>query len=264
MSELSTVLINDSRYNDITDSITIEVKDGCASLICQKYSHNSNSTSSTLFNVNLPSKNTLIDRNIHVQGTVSCYYETAVAAGETVSFFVVPSSFPLNHSLQSATITLNNSKLSVQTQDILPVYLKQFHHKFLSKNCQMTPSYVDKYFGKVTDAAEIGSSSFMSGIESGEKDSDTVGRSNENFSVTVFVNDVAIDDDEGEYTFINNSAVSVTVRVKCSVIVSEPLLGLPTCEMKENESNYLSINNLELLLQWNDMRNVFNISGSYM
>ena len=32
--------------------------------------------------------------------------------------------------------------------------------------------------------------------------------------------------------------------------------------MKENESNYLSINNLELLLQWNDMRNVFNMSSS--
>jgi len=32
--------------------------------------------------------------------------------------------------------------------------------------------------------------------------------------------------------------------------------------MKENESNYLGINNLELLLQWNDMRNVFNISGT--
>jgi hypothetical protein len=102
----------------------------------------------------------------------------------------------------------------------------------------------------------------MSGIESGENDSDTVGRANENFSVIVYVNDVVIDHDEGEYTVINNSAVSVTVRVECSVNVSEPLVGLPTCELKENESNYLSINNLELLLQWNDMRNVFNISGS--
>ena len=44
----------------------------------------------------------------------------------------------------------------------------------------MTPSYVDKYFGKVTDAVDVdGSYSFMSGIESGEKDSDTIGRGNE-------------------------------------------------------------------------------------
>jgi hypothetical protein len=67
----------------------------------------------------------------------------------------------MNQALQSATISLNNSKLSVQTQDILPVYLKQFHQKFLSKNCQMTPSYVDKYFSKVPDAVDVdGSSSF--------------------------------------------------------------------------------------------------------
>ena len=99
MSELSTVLINDSRYNVITDSVTIGVKDGPASVIHQKYQHNSNSTSSTLFNVNIPSENTLIDRNIHVQGRISCYYETAIAAGETITFKVVPAAFPMNQAL---------------------------------------------------------------------------------------------------------------------------------------------------------------------
>ena len=130
MSELSTVLINDSRYNDITDSVTIGVKSGFASVIHQLYSHNSNSTSSTLFNVNVPSENTLVDRNIHVQGSVNCYYETAIAANAAITFKVAPSAFPMNQALLSAFLTLNNSKLSVQTQDILPVYLKQFHQKF--------------------------------------------------------------------------------------------------------------------------------------
>ena len=267
MSELSTVLISDSRYNDITSSVTIGVKDGPASVIHQKYQHNSNSTSSTLFNVNVPSENTLIDRNIHIEGTVSCYYETAIAAGETITFKIVPSAFPMNQALQSVSLTLNNSKLSVQTQDILGVYLKQFDQKFLSKHCQMTPSFVDKYYGKVKDATiNDGASSYMSGIEAGEKDSDTVGRFNEDYSVSVFLGDVpvVIDPITGVFTVVNGGAVASTVYVQCSVNVSETLVGLPTAEMKENESNYLSINNLELLLQWNDMRNVFNISGSYL
>jgi len=263
MSELSTVLISDSRYADITSSVTIGVKDGPASVIHQKYQTNSNSTSSTLFNINVPSENTLIDRNLHVEGTLSCYYETTVASDDSITFKIVPSAFPMNQALQSATITLNNAKTSVQTQDVLQVYLKQFDQKFLSKHCQMTPSYVDKYYGKVIDAAtNDGSGSYMSGIESAEKDSDTVGRFNENFSVIVSVNDIVLNDDEGEYTVTNDSAVAVIVKVKCSVIVSEPLLGLPTAEMKEGESNYLGINNLELFLQWNDMRNCFYISGS--
>ena len=48
------------------------------------------------------------------------------------------------------------------------------------------PKFVDKYFGKVKDAAGSGSSSFMSGVESGEKDSDTVGRANEDYSISVY------------------------------------------------------------------------------
>ena len=270
MSELSTVLIQDSRYNDITDRVTIGVKDGPASVIYQKYQPNSNSSSSTLFNVNVPSENTLVDRNIHIQGNVSCYYTTTIVDGASRTFKVVPAAFPLNQALQSASLTLNNSKLSVQTQDILPVYLKQFHQKFLSKNCQMTPSYVDKYYGKVADAnTNSGSGSYMSGIESAEKDSDTVGRLNENFTVTVYrgtqagtggtvVNPTAT----GEYTVANATGANVVVTVVCSVSVSEPILGLPTATLIENESNYLGINNLELLLQWNDMRNVFNISST--
>ena len=173
----------------------------------------------------------------------------------------------MNQALQSVSLSLNNSKLSVQTQDILGVYLKQFHQKFLSKHCQMTPSFVDKYYGKVKDATiNDGASSYMSGVESGEKDSDTVGRFNEDYSVSVFLGDVpvVIDPITGVFTVVNGGAVASTVYVQCSVNVSEPLVGLPTAEMKENESNYLSINNLELLLQWNDMRNVFNISGSYL
>ena len=59
----------------------------------------------------------------------------------------------------------------------------------------MTPSYVDKYYGKVIDAAtNDGSGSYMSGIESTEKVSDTVGRFNEIFSVIVSVNDIVLDD----------------------------------------------------------------------
>ena len=76
----------------------------------------------------------------------------------------------------------------------------------------------------------------MSGIESGEKDSNTVGRFNENFTVIVYLGDVVVAQTPatGVYTVANTAvgAVASTVRVVCSVTVSEPLLGLPTCEMK--------------------------------
>ena len=68
MSELNTFLVSDSRYYDVTDKLAVAVKYGPASVIPQKYKHNSNSQSSTLYNVNVGSENTLIDTNFKIQG----------------------------------------------------------------------------------------------------------------------------------------------------------------------------------------------------
>ena len=185
MSELNTFLVSDSRYSDVSDKLSVIVKDGPASVIPQKYKHNSNSQSTTLYNVNVPSENTLIDRNFKIQGALSCYYETTVAAADAeFSFKVVPAAFPLNQALQSASLTINNSKVSVQSTDIVNILTKQFHQKFLSKHEQMTPNYVDKYYAKAEDAVSAdATSSYMAGVEFAEKDSDTVGRADANFSV---------------------------------------------------------------------------------
>ena len=262
MSELNTFLVSDSRYSDVSDKLSVIVKDGPASVIPQKYKHNSNSQSTTLYNVNVPSENTLIDRNFKIQGALSCYYETTVAAADAeFSFKVVPAAFPLNQALQSASLTINNSKVSVQSTDIVNILTKQFHQKFLSKHEQMTPNYVDKYYAKAEDAVSAdATSSYMAGVEFAEKDSDTVGRADANFSVIVTLDDVVQTATDGLYTIATGN--SGTLRVACTINLSESILGLPTLELKEEEAGYISINSLELVLQWNDMRNCFNISGS--
>ena len=98
----------------------------------------------------------------------------------------------------------------------------------------------------------------MAGVEFAEKDSDTVGRADANFSVIVTLDDVAQTATDGKYTI--SAASSGTLRVACTINLSESILGLPTLELKEEEAGYISINSLELVLQWNDMRNCFNIS----
>jgi hypothetical protein len=85
------------------------------------------------------------------------------------------------------------------------------------------------------------------------------GRFNENFTVSLYLGSVVaanlVAPVDGLYTVMNDAAgaVATNVIVVCTATVSEPLLGLPTATMKEDESNYLGINNLELLLQWNDI-----------
>jgi hypothetical protein len=135
-SEINTYLVTDSRYSNIKSQISIAVKDGPASTICAKYNPNSNSSSSTLWNVNINSENLLIDRNLKIEGTLQCYYSTTVLAGDAAfSFFVAPAAFPLNQAIQLASFSLNNAKVTVQSADILNVLTKQYHQRFLSHHC---------------------------------------------------------------------------------------------------------------------------------
>ena len=188
-SELSTFLIEDPRISRITSDIHVAVKDGPASCVIQGYPTNSNSASTTLFNVNVRSENTLVDRNIRVQGTIQCVMELTVGATAIplASLQIVPSVFPLNQALQSASLTLNNAKVTVQSADVLNIITKQYHQRFLSKHIQTTPSMVDKYYAKAVDAmGDNKPSGWGSGIDNAEKDSDTVGRADSNISYVVY------------------------------------------------------------------------------
>lgn len=256
-SELSTFLVEDPRISRITNDIHIAVKDGPASCVVQGYPTNSNSSSTTLFNVNVPSENTLVDRNLRVQGTIQCVMEltvggTAIPASELQ---IIPSAFPLNQALQSASLTLNNAKVTVQSSDILNIVTKQYHQRFLSKHVQTTPSMVDKYYANAVDAmADNKGSAWGAGIDYAEKDSDTSGRADSAINYVIYTGAGA------EVPTADNLTANTTYYVEINLDVNEPILGLPTAEFKEDESSYLGINNLELVLQYNDFKNVFNVN----
>jgi hypothetical protein len=56
----------------------------------------------------------------------------------------VPVSFPLNTGLSSASITINSTKWTVESQDICEIlFKKQYDQEFLSETVQTTPIYVD-------------------------------------------------------------------------------------------------------------------------
>jgi hypothetical protein len=255
-SELSTFLIEDPRISRITSDIQVAVKDGPASCVVQGYPTNSNSSSTTLFNVNVPSENTLVDRNLRVQGTIQCVMELTVGANAVplAELQIIPSAFPLNQALQSASLTLNNAKVTVQSSDILNIITKQYHQRFLSKHIQTTPSMVDKYYAKAVDAMDNNKpSAWGAGVDNGEKDSDTVGRADSAISYVVYTG-------AGAVVAGGNLTADTTYYVEITLEVNEPILGMPTLEFKEDESSYLGINNLELVLQYNDFKNVFNVN----
>jgi len=111
----------------------------------------------------------------------------------------------------------------------------------------MTPCMVDKYFARCVDAAtSSATASYMHGVGFAEKDSDTVGRADSDFTVIVSIGNTVYDPD-GDNIYRIPAAAIGTLKAQCSVYISKSLLGLPTAELKENDSGYLSINNLELV-----------------
>jgi hypothetical protein len=106
MSEIKTVLIDDNRISGITDEILMAVKKGPSSSVIQSYKQISNSSSNVLFNVNVPSENTLVNRNIRVNTTLQMHVVFGNNAASVNVFNAVPASFPLNTGLSSASVKL--------------------------------------------------------------------------------------------------------------------------------------------------------------
>ena len=275
MSAVQTFLIEDPRISkSANNSVIVGVKSGPASCVVQKYNNNSNSNSNTLFNINVPSENTLVDRHILIEGKIKLRVTVprkAAGSGAT-NIMMVPASFPFNQILQSVSMNINNSKVSVQTSDVLNVILKQFDQRYLSKHCQGAANFVDKYYSDYREGyvdaggVAVGSSSPFAGAAFAEKDSDTSGRG----SATMTIKDSAnVVYQSGGTIAVAEQAAAVNGAAPANGLVEvfdieisfiEPIFGLPSAALQENEGCYTGLNSLELSFQYNSLfKNVISI-----
>ena len=274
MSAVQTFLIEDPRISkSANNTVIVGVKSGPASCVVQKYNNNSNSNSNTLFNINVPSENTLVDRHILIEGKIKLQVTVprkAAGSGAT-NIMMVPASFPFNQILQSVSMNINNSKVSVQTSDVLNVILKQFDQRYLSKHCQGAANFVDKYYsdyraGYVDAGGAVGSSSPFAGAAFAEKDSDTSGRGSATMTITDSTNTVHY---SGDTITVVEQAAAVQGAAPANGLVEvfdieisfiEPIFGLPSAALQENEGCYTGLNSLELSFQYNSLfKNVISI-----
>ena len=269
-SEIKTYLIEDHRVSGITDEILVGVKKSVSTSNIQKYKQISNSTTSTLFNITVPSENTLVDRHIKISGTIQLRVKLLTQQA-VVPIVCVPSSFPLNTALNNVVATINNTTVKCSSQDVSEIIKKQYSQRFLSQHVQTTPSYVDKYFGSVDQAAQDNKpGSYMSGILMAEKDSDTIGRADSKIKLSLVPDNsnvyytVALTNVNGVLTLPATSGtqgVGVgTYYLNISLPVSEPILGLPCFELKSEEACFVGVNAMEINLLYNDFSRVFYVN----
>jgi len=156
-ADFKTALIKDSRISQITDQLTYAVMAGGSSVNYQSFPAISPNSTSITFNVNVPSENTIVNREVLIKTKINFTLEiTNVDVGEfaidlgTGKDALAP--FCLNQLFQTATAQINNTSVSVNSQDVLPCILAMTSQEELSKYNGMTPHLLDNYYAKYTNA----------------------------------------------------------------------------------------------------------------
>jgi len=164
MSDFSTVLIEDSRIANITDKETFAVMSGAAQSTYQEYISTSTSSSAIVFNCQIPSENIVVDRHLLVQSTVTLTLTLAGPDGGGINnadsnnilvfdYGLTDSlqAFPINSLCNSQQCSINNTTISQNTKDILPMILKMYDKRKLNRYNSICPSLPDSYYANYVD-----------------------------------------------------------------------------------------------------------------
>nr|WPF46550.1 MAG: putative major capsid protein [Lake Baikal virophage 5] len=156
MSDLKTVLINDSRIEDISGEIGFAINGGASQATYSPQQANTSSNTSHSWNINVPSENIVVDRRVLIDSDVTFTItvtnvpigSVAFNWGNTDGF----GPYPLNSMYLTQNAIINNCGLSVNTQDIIAPLLRMNDQKIHTYYDGWTPSMVDDTYYNYSDA----------------------------------------------------------------------------------------------------------------
>jgi hypothetical protein len=286
-SKNNMIKVSDPRINRISDKITQVVKTGAKSTLQEKFPTVIANANNITFNCNIPSIDTLIDRNnmkikcpivfnfkkvipagvIQYEDGTSDHQEVEIIAGAVCAF-------PLNSICETNVAKINGVSLTVPTQNVMNILLKQYDQKTISEFNGTTPSYVDTYFGRFTDStlSELPTSASPLGdIFSGRDDVVQRGAYPVSYRVFYQNNTSGVWAELPHKVGKNKSFKTLALArngvyiVQCAIDVNEPILGLAPMEaFSSSESSLLGIRNFELKLGLNDCSNIWNEYSDYV
>jgi hypothetical protein len=145
-ADFEKVLVKDPRL-DVTDSIKYAVIKGGQNVTMTKFQAVSASSSQLVFNVQVPSEQTIIDRRVLLSATLVV---TVTAVGNTIANSKVCyginaalASFPLHQCIDTLSATINNNTVTCNIKDVLPVILRLLDDDDLIYHNGSTPAFND-------------------------------------------------------------------------------------------------------------------------
>ena len=126
-SDFKTCLIQDDRIANLTDQITYAVMKGAQQVTSAQFKSTSASPSSMVFNVVVPSLETVVDRRVMLRATIKLKITGTVAVGSQLLNYGLRDAlgpFPLHQLMNTMSVTINNNTVSMNTRDILPALMR--------------------------------------------------------------------------------------------------------------------------------------------
>lgn len=165
-ADFSKILVKDDRL-EVVDNIKYAVIKGGQNVTAAQYQAISSTNSQLVFNIQVPSEQTLIDRRVMLQAdfciNVTSTSYTWTAAGNPLVITpirgaVAPISgcgygqtaslapYPLHQMMTVASATINNNTVSVNIRDVLPAIIRLLDERELSSYNGTTANYTDPLF----------------------------------------------------------------------------------------------------------------------
>ena len=193
-TDFERILVKDDRIGCITDKIKYGVLTGGQNITSQTFNAISFSPSSHVFNIAVPSLETIISREALWTSDVTLRIEcnnftglsptpvytiagkpnTIAGAGSYGSMFAVNygvtdalGPFPLHQMVSTMTATINNNSVSMNVQDVLPALLRMCDAEELEMYDCTTPTTLD-YLANYRDAVDTMQYQILTSIQGGK------------------------------------------------------------------------------------------------
>ena len=256
MSSFRTVLVRDSTLGDLTDDIDYAVLSGGSQCTYQAFPTTSASNSAAIWNVQIPSENVVIGRDVLINtgltfrlnlgsATVAANQVPALGVAMDIGNSDALHAFPLNSLFTTATAQINNTTVSCNVQDVLPSLLRMNNSRQLYAANSCTASLPDQAYGEYADGVGT-SNNPLAGYNTSSYDVDQVPRGAFPLTYTVEHFTVLGGAVPVDASLTASAAATDTWIVTISTIISEPLFLSPFIfgDGEFNKQGFLGINNM--------------------
>jgi hypothetical protein len=264
--EIKPVLVESSIIADLTSEMVFPVVSGPANYTLQPFPFNSQSNSSLVANIQIPSESIVFDSKVLFQSDLHLTFTLAnvpigaqvFAYGQSDSL----NSYPLQSLFSTCNLVLNNSASSTNYADVLAIVKILEDKNYLDKSDSFSPNYVNQMWGRYSDAVLTNSNPMASYNETTLNGADRIPNGAfpySYFQVNHYIAGILTDD-----SLISTSTSDTWTIYMSFAKLTEPFLCISPFTNQEWSSGLMGINNLALTLNINQCQKVWATGNSYV